>query len=912
MSKETPSKLERYREKRSPDRTPEPFGGPSRPGGRTFVVHQHAARNLHWDLRLELDGVLKSWAVPKGPSTHVEEKRLAVHVEDHPLEYGDFEGVIPPGNYGAGSVIIWDRGWYRSFKPEDLMEQYQRGKLELELFGYKLRGRWTLVRMGKKEKEWLLLKKAGAGSSERELIERYPESVVTGMTVEQNADVAQHRASVREHIAGYGAPSRDVPLRGQALMLATLVEQPFDGKDWIYEIKYDGVRVLARRQGGDVEILGRSGAPVASRYPEIAAALLKLPCSDYLIDGEIVAPDESGQPSFQRLQARMHLTNPHDIARAGTSVPVTAIFFDALAAEGFDLRKVPLLDRKECLRRILPPLGPVRYGDHVAEHGVRIYEAASAMRLEGIVAKKAASLYVPGRSRDWLKVKCQRRQEFVVGGWTDPQGSRGHFGALLIGLYRGDSLVYVTRVGSGFDQKLLRTIWERLEAAKRETTPFAERSPQGRENHWAEPRLVAEVRFTEWTQDGGLRHPTFLGLRDDKKPRECVFEEAVSLAGAAAADADAGPAEAEDGAPRAAAPRARAQASERVVKLTNLHKIFWPAERYTKGDLIAYYDAVAPLILPYLEDRPIFVTRFPDGIEGKSFYQKDAPEFAPDWVRRELIFSGDQKREIRYFVVDDRETLRYVINSGVIPIHPWSSRIGSLEQPDWMIIDLDPKGAPFAHVIRVALTLKRVLDDLEIPGYVKTSGATGLHVLVPLGARYTYEQSRTFARLIAMIVVQEEREIATVIRSVQSRGGKVYVDYGQNAHGQTIVSPFCVRAVPGAQVSCPLVWDEVDAKLDPARYTIRTVPPRFEKMKDPLRPVLGPGIDMIEAIGKLAAMFPALDPGEEEAAPAPVAEPPAARAAKGGKEAAQKGPAPGRSKPKRRGGVRAPKVSGGQ
>ncbi len=869
-----PPGLDTYRQKRSPDRTPEPFGGQARPAGGPlrFVVHQHAARNLHYDLRLELDGTFKSWAVPKGPSSHVEEKRLAVHVEDHPLEYGSFEGVIPAGNYGAGSVIIWDHGWYRSFKPEDLLAQYQSGKLELELFGFKLRGRWTLVRMGgsaRKGNEWLLLKKVGAGVSEQELIERYPHSVVTGLTVHEMADMAGHVAAVREHVEGIGAPKATVKPKEQSPMLANLEEKPFDREGWIFEIKYDGVRVIAGRKGSDVELIGRSGQNVASRYPEIAEALRALPYEDFVVDGEIVSPDESGQPSFQHLQARMQLVNPHDIARARVQVPVAMIGFDCLALFGHDLRRRTLLERKECLRRILPPLGTVRYGDHVATRGAAFFAAADAMHLEGIVAKRAASSYVGKRTSDWIKIKCQRRQEFVIGGWSDPQGARGGFGALLVGLYEPGPdgkprLIYVTNVGTGFDQKTLKSIREKLDAIARDTSPFAVRSPKDAGNHWVEPKLVCEVRFTEWTHDGGLRHPAFLGLRDDKKPEECVRETPVTLA-------TAEPDPAEDGtSPKSAGARnkrskgtkasgAKTAAPPAVprptVALTNLKKIFWPADGYTKGDLIAYYDAIAPWILPYLEDRPIFLTRYPDGIEGKSFYQKDAPVFVPEWVRTEVIYSGDGERENRFFVVNDTETLRYIANLGTIPIHMWSSRIGTLEQPDWMILDLDPKGAPFANVVRMAKVLKEILDELDLPGFPKTSGASGLHILVPLGARYTYEQSRAFARLLAMLAVQEEPEISTIVRAVQARGGKVYVDWGQNGHGQSIVSPYCVRPLPGAPVSCPLEWKEVNAKLDPAKWTIKTVPPRFEKMKDPLLGVFGEGIEMSGAIGKMEGML---------------------------------------------------------
>ena len=848
---ERPPPLEAYRKKRDPDRTPEPFGGRLPAGGRLFVVQKHAARRLHYDLRLEMDGVLKSWAVPKGPSGHAEEKRLAVHVEDHPIEYGDFEGVIPAGNYGAGSVIVWDYGWYRSTKPTDPLEQLARGKLEVEIFGYKMRGRWTLARMSGKDRDWLLLKKADGAALPPdgvELIERYPQSVVSGLTVEEMADRPARLAAVRARLEALGAPRGEVAARAQLFTLATLAERPFSDPAWLYEIKYDGVRVLADRRGDRVTLYGRSGQDTTSRYPEVVRALRALPIDRFVIDGEIVALDDAGRPSFQRLQPRMALTDPRDIELAARRQPAVGVFFDCLGLDDRDLRRRPLVERKECLRLLVPPLGPVRYGDHVAGEGRAFFEAASAQRLEGIVAKKARSVYSGGRTRDWIKIKCQKRQEFVVGGYTDPQGARGHFGALHLGLYDGPAgarrLVYVSKVGTGFDQAGLAAIWARLRPLDRATPPFeAGAVPTGRGHHWVEPRLVCEVRFTDWTEDGGLRHPTFLGLRDDRKPEDCRRETAEPV--------DSGPTGGPEAEP-APAPVAAPDPGPRL-KPTNLGKVFWPAEGYTKADLIEYYERIAPWMLPYLRDRPLVLTRFPDGIAGKSFYQKDAPEFAPAWVRTERIYSRDTERDIAYLVVDDVEMLRYVANSAAIPIHCWASRVPSLERPDWLVLDLDPKGAPFTDVVRVALALRRILDDLALPSYVKTSGATGLHILLPLGARYTYEQARTFARLLAVLGVEAEPEISTVARPLRDRGGKVYIDFGQNGHGQTIVAPFSLRPLAGAPASCPLEWREVTARLDPARFNLKTIAARFEKIADPLAPILGEGIDMAAAIERIQA-----------------------------------------------------------
>jgi bifunctional non-homologous end joining protein LigD len=852
--------LTAYRQKRDPERTPEPFGGRPPAGGRLFVVQKHAARRLHYDLRLEMDGVLKSWAVPKGPSAHAEEKRLAVHVEDHPIEYGDFEGVIPPGNYGAGSVIVWDRGWYRSAKPEDPLAQLARGKLEVEIFGHKMRGRWTLARMSGKDKDWLLLKKADGAAvppDAAELTERYPQSVLSGLTVEEMANASGRVAAIRARLDALGAPRGEVTARRQPFTLATLAERPFSDPAWLFEIKYDGVRVLASRRGDRVELYGRSGQDTTSRYPEVVRALRALPVDSFVIDGEIVALDDAGRPSFQRLQPRMALTDPREIERAAAKRPAIGVFFDCLMLDDRDLRKLPLVDRKECLRLLVPSLGVIRYGDHVAEAGEAFFELASERRLEGMVAKKARSLYSGARTRDWIKIKCQRRQEFVIGGYTDPQGSRGHFGALHLGVYDGPAsaprLVYVSKVGTGFDDALLKTILDKLRPLSRSAPPFDTGAiPTGRGDHWVEPRLVAEVRFTDWTEDGGIRHPTFIGLRDDKKPTECRREEPEAMPDGELLAVNPEPlpepkrSQSEQAAPLAPAP-ARLQP-------TNVNKIFWPGEGFTKGDLIAYYERVAPLMLPYLRDRPLVLTRYPDGITGKSFYQKDAPDFAPAWMRTERIYSRDTERDIAYLVVDDVEMLRYVANSAALPIHVWASRIPSLERPDWLVLDLDPKGAPFTDVVRVALALRRILDRLELPSYVKTSGATGLHILLSLGARYTYEQCRTFARLLAVMGVEAEPDISTVARPLRARGGKVYIDFGQNGHGQTIVAPYSLRPLPGAPASCPLEWREVTPRLDPARFTLKTLPARFDKMADPLTPVLGDGIDMAAALERIEAL----------------------------------------------------------
>ncbi len=712
-----------------------------------------------------------------------------------------------------------------------------------------MRGRWTLARMaGDEGRDWLLLKKADGAAlppGAVDITERYPQSVQSGLTVEQMADRAGHLTAARARVDAMGPRRGPVDARAQRFALATQADMAFADPAWLYEIKYDGVRVLAERRGDRVTLYGRGG-DTTSRYPEIVRALEALAIDRFVIDGEIVALDESGRPRFQRLQPRMGLTEPRDVALAARHRPAIGVFFDCLELGERDLRRLPLLDRKECLRMLVPALGPVRYVDHLVGEGVAFYEAACAQGLEGIVAKKARAPYPAGRTRDWVKIKCQRRQAFVIGGYTEPQGTRAHFGALHLGLYEGPPdaprLVYVSKVGTGFDAEALAALRDRLRPLARATPPFeAGAIPRGRGHHWVAPRLVCEVRFTEWTEEGGLRQPTFLRLLEDNGPRACRREDEEPI------DAEGSPAPAPSG-PPAAAPT-----SERRLQPTNLRKVLWPAEGYTKADLLDYYERIAPWMLPYLRDRPLVLTRYPDGITGKSFYQKDAPDFAPAWVRTERIYSRDTDRDIAYLVVDDVQMLRYVANSAALLIHCWASRVPSLERPDWLVLDLDPKGAPFTDVVTVALALRRILDDLEMPSHVKTSGATGLHILVPLGARYTYEQARTFARLLATLGVEAVPEISTVARPIRDRGGKVYIDFGQNGYGQTIVAPFSLRPLPGAPASCPLEWREVTPGLDPTRFTMKTMEARFEKMADPLRPVLDGGVDIVAAIERLHA-----------------------------------------------------------
>jgi bifunctional non-homologous end joining protein LigD len=820
------AKLETYRAKRKAGRTREPFGG-TLSGSRRFVVQQHAARARHYDFRLEWDGVLKSWAVPKGPSPNPHDKRLAVHVEDHPVEYASFEGLIPEGNYGAGAVIVWDRG--RWLPLGDFDAGLSEGKLLFELKGYKLLGRWTLVKTRRGAKDWLLIKERDQYVAEEGTESYPPTSVLSGRTIEQLANGDDLAAPLRAQIEPLGARLRPVDAAKLRPMLAVAGE-PFTRAGWIFEIKYDGYRLLCSKADGRITLFSRNGNDLTAVFPEVAETLAALPFASFVIDGETIVHDEQGLPSFSRLQKRGRLTRRADIERAAVDLPATLYAFDLLSFEGYDLRSLALLDRKAVLRELLPRVGPLRYSEHIERQGERMFEQVGRMGLEGIVAKRGDSTYVCRRSTQWVKINTEKVDDFVVVGYTPPQGSQPHFGALLLGQHVAGELRYAGRVGTGFNDRERRDIGRRLKASNRAQAPG--NAPPGDDAIWLEGSLVVSVKFKERTDEGALRQPAFLRAREDKAPAECVWPGALADAPAAAPT------------PAMEAPR---------LTLTNLDKVLWPAEGYAKGDLIDYYRAVARWALPYLRDRPVVLTRYPDGIEGKSFFQKDAPAYAPDWVRLERMWSEESGREIRYFVIESADGLAYVANMASIPLHVWSSRAGSLESPDWSILDLDPKGAPFGHVVKIALHLHELCMEIGLPNFVKTSGSTGLHVLVPLGAAYTFEQSRILAELLARVTVQALGDIATITRSVGRRQGKVYIDYLQNGHGKLLVAPLSVRPLPGAPVSMPLTWEEVNARLKLERFTIRTAPRLLAKRGDPMADVLRGPVDLAGALARLAA-----------------------------------------------------------
>ncbi len=864
--------LEEYRRKRDFEQTPEPEGAPADEGGvLRFVIQRHDATRLHYDLRLEVDGVLKSWAVPRGPSLDPEDKRLAVQTEDHPLDYLDFEGIIPKGSYGAGSMIVWDQGTYRvpdardRAHAEKLMRGgIEQGKLVVWLEGKKVRGAFHMVRMRDEKNQWLLFKGGDehAGASGLPGDQRSVRSGLTASELERRGNGGGGRHSVNlDELDLRGARKAPMPA-GVTPMLATLAPEPFDADDWIYEIKWDGFRAIAEVRRGDAHLYSRTQAGFETEFPTLVREL-RLLDFDAVIDGEIVALDEKGRGEFSLLQK---------YRRTGEGVLVYYAF-DLLHLEGYDLRALPLVRRKELLQRILPPLPRLRYSDHMQGRGIAFFRQAAESGLEGVIAKDGQSVYQAGRrSEAWLKFKARPCQEAVIGGFTAPRSGRKFFGALLLGVYDGDDLVYIGHTGTGFDQETLAEVRARLEPLRRPSSPFVVEPKANTSATWVEPELVCEVQYASWTELGMLRQAAFLGLREDVDPQTVQREEITAMAGHPPATAappvvEEGPeqrptalpsGQEEKPARRVYAPRTKktitVEASGRQVPVTSLEKVMWPDEGLTKGDLIAYYQRMAPVILPYLVDRPQSLHRFPAGIDGESFFHKDI-DYAPDWVQTVNLPSESDPDGVNYLLIQDEATLLYVANMGSIELNPWSSRIGQLDRPDWLVIDLDPGQIAFREVVRTALAVHDILESLDILNLPKTSGATGMHIYVPLEARYTYEQALKFGLIVGHLVHSRLPDITSLDRDPRRRREKIYVDLYQNRRGQTLAAPYCVRPRPGAPVSTPLRWSEVSPDLDPRDFHIHTIQERVDGLGDLWRDVLGPGVDMEAGLARLEELW---------------------------------------------------------
>jgi len=838
------SKLEEYRRKRRFDLTPEPSGKDVQATSEnTFVVQKHAARRLHYDFRLAINGTLKSWAVPKGPSLNSADKRLAVETEDHPLDYGGFEGKIPEGSYGAGTVMVWDRGTFTVEGTLDARKQLEREEIKFNLNGEKLRGSFVLVKLRHSEKgnEWLMMKHKDAAEDSAWNIEEHDGSVLTGRTLEEIKEELppKRKASPIRAAELQGARKCSMPSRVEP-MLATLTDRPFSDPNWLFEIKWDGVRALARIENDALTLRSRTGVDMDKRYPELASLPDALAARQAILDGEIVALDTRGHSDFELLQERMHVRAPSESLLS--RVPVVYFVFDLLYCDGYDLRETPLLDRKQLLYRLLRTSEQFRYSDHQLEHGKELFGLAEQNGLEGIVAKRADSPYVGDRSPYWVKLKITKTVDAVVGGWSAPRSAALPFGSLLLGLYQGKKLRFIGHVGSGFDAKKLKEVTSKLKELAAPACPFDTVPETNERPSWVSPVLVARVKFSGWTQEHSLRHPVFLALREDARPLDCQWENEAAPA------ADPTAVRAPEFVGRVLNTKAQIEAelfkggSETVtielngkrLRLSNLNKVYFPESGYTKRNLLAYYYRMADFVLPFLADRPLVLRRYPDGIKGQAFFQKDLREGIPEWFTTMPLDSEKRGEEIHYATANDRASLLFLTGLGCIDHNPWSSRYADLEHPDYFFFDLDPsEGTDFSVVVTIARVLHEKLEELRLASFLKTSGATGIHLYIPVEPVYTYEQLRTFAEIVARTVTAEHSNLVTNERSVARRpAGRVLIDVQQNALGRPLAAPYAVRAFPQAPVSAPLLPRELRPGLRPASLNIKTVFARLKEKGD--------------------------------------------------------------------------------
>lgn len=903
--------LTEYKKRRSFEETPEPTGGKPAKNKLVFVIQKHDASRLHYDFRLELNGVLKSWAVPKGPSLNPADKRLAMHVEDHPFDYKNFEGIIPEGNYGAGTVIIWDEGTYEPLEPAKtkkeqealLIKGYEKGSLKFRMHGQKLKGEFALVKMkGREANSWLLIKHRDEFASKEDVTEE-DKSVISGKTIDELAGsddtrewksnrsakkrsvktavkiVPPKKAVKRKTVTPATVKVAPVPLQNTSVeevltnisekkksavpedvkpMLATLVNKPVDAEGWLYEVKWDGFRAISYLYNGEVNIRSRNNKDFNEKFYPVFAALSSWGVNA-VVDGEIIVVDKNGSPDFNALQEW----------RSEADGQLIYYLFDLLWIDGYDLMSVPLSKRKELLKLIIPENSIIRVSENFAIEGTQFFKLADKLGLEGIIAKKADSLYLPDvRSKEWLKIKTEKQQEVVIGGYTRNENSPKPFSALLLGVYDDEKFISIGPVGTGFNVKMQKELLEKMKPLESKTCPFEiepdynkpsrfRPNPPKAEVTWLKPKLVAEVTYRAIGGDGGLRHPSFKALREDKDPKTVRWEEALPLNEVVDNEETSSIKEkiltTVDQSERKTLlnPKDETQVREvdgHELKFTNLSKLYWPDEGYSKRDMLNYYYQVTPYMLPYMKDRPQTLNRFPNGIHGKSFYQKDVTGKVPEWIETYRYFSEGDDREKHFMVCTDEASLLYIASLGCIEMNPWSSRTKTPDHPDWCVIDLDPdKKTTFDQVVEAALVTKEMLDMLGIHSYCKTSGSTGLHIYIPLEAKYTYEDSKEFARSLVTVVNAQIPSFTTIERKVSDRKGKMYLDFLQNRPQATLAGPYSLRPKPKAPVSMPLHWDEVKKGLKISDFTIRNAISRLKETGDLFEGVLGKGIDLPKA-----------------------------------------------------------------
>jgi bifunctional non-homologous end joining protein LigD len=795
---------------------------------RQFVVQKHAARRLHYDLRLELGGTLKSWAVTRGPSLVAGEKRLAVRTEDHPMQYLDFEGNIPKGEYGGGAMIVWDRGtWSAAADPE---RGLQKGHLDISLDGSRLKGHWHLVRMrprpGEKNEQWLLIKahdQFARPAGEPDVTEAQATSYLSGRTTDELAALGELRADHAGRAKVRAARTKPVPDPAMTpgarkgilpAFLEPSLPQPTQkaprGPKWVHEIKYDGYRIQARIDGADVRLLTRKGLNWTSRFASIAVALKDLALSSALVDGEVVVEDSGGIPSFTLLQA--------DLA-AGRSERFRYFVFDLLYCEGFDLTKAMLLDRKALLQRIaegLPPDSPIRFSEHLQQDGPTMFEHACRLGLEGIVSKRADLPYRPGRSDYWLKTKATLRQEFAILGYIPSTAAKGTVGALLLGYYERGKLHYAGRVGTGYSSDLARALRTALDNIAEAKPGLANGLPAGAEKgvRWAEPKLVCEVEYRGWTADGLIRQSAFIGLREDRTAEEITLE--VKPEAAAGAALPSGPAGRD------------AQPAPIRGRLTHPERILWPEPGVTKEGLAEFYAEIADWILPHIAGRVLSLVRCPSGVSEKCFFAKHAWHGLTGAVER--VDVGEKEKML---VLDSLDGLIDLVQAGVAEIHPWGSTFANLEQPDRLIFDLDPgEDVPWSVVIDAAFDVRRELDELGLASFVKTSGGKGLHIVVPIEPQASWEEAKKFTQSVAETMAKARPERYVAIMSKRERRGRIFIDYLRNGRGATAVAAYSTRALPLASVSTPLAWDELGEGVRADHFRIGNLRQRLAVLKD--------------------------------------------------------------------------------
>jgi bifunctional non-homologous end joining protein LigD len=907
--------LAEYKRKRSFSRTPEPEGKTGR--GKTkkdqllFVVQKHHASHLHYDFRLELKGALKSWAVPKGPSMNPDHKRLAMLVEDHPLDYKDFEGVIPKGNYGAGTVIVWDQGSYEPVaagktKAENeklLLKAFYSGQLKIRLKGKKLKGEFVLVRSeNREENAWLLIKKNDDEAGDMDITEKN-KSVVSGKTLEQVAEDKNSKQWISNRSANgelkeeFQAPhsmastdddkdydevtaeilsklpkkKRSAMPRRLIPMQATLVNKPFDKPGWIYEVKWDGYRALAYLNNGKVELRSRNNNSFNEKFYPVYEALKEWPVKA-VVDGEIVVVDENGLSAFSKLEGWQSVEDGH----------LEYYVFDILWLNGIDLMGLPLLERRKILQQLVPENEIIRFSESFAANGTEFFKSAEKLGIEGIVAKQADSIYRPDvRTKDWLKIKTEQRHEAIIAGYTRNEGSDKQFSALILGVYEHGELKFIGQAGTGFTKKSQAELLKKLKPLEVKESPFKEEpvinrptrfrpNPPKTEVFWVKPELVCEVKYQELKPEGIMRHASFQGLRQDKLPVEVKEEQAA-------------PAPSEEKEKKPAAKKAKPTATKepgktkkskstapfldagvaeqeknlngQLIKFSNLNKIYWPAEKLSKRDMLNYYHQVAPFMLPYMQGRPQSLNRHPNGISGKNFFQKDVAGKVDDWLTTHYYENTTREGVKTFLVCTNEASLMYMANMGCIEMNPWHSRTASPDNPDWCVIDLDPDNNPFDQVVEAANVLRKILDAANIPSYPKTSGSTGMHIYIPLGAKYSYEQSKDLAELLVTLAHQEISGFTSLERNPAKRKGKIYLDFLQNRATQTLAAPYSVRPKPGATVSTPLHWDEVKKGLTIQDFTILNVPARLQSEGDLFKGLLKKGIDLEKVLKKISSVF---------------------------------------------------------